>query len=325
MEIGGIDDEQSDDLVYVTVLHSKDPMAKSADGSRILADYSFRLTDDPEYNHYVTRFKGRIVAGVVTTEPVDQFRMVHGEAELNLYRAGMRLKFMEDGSLKGVLGGYQDWRRLMALNANSNLESLYGFQSPSIFNALKRYADGLRYPVTGECNGISSAYDIEGAPAFVSEGPGEIRCPPRLLARAHGAFVPEHASFIGSPPGPRSAGGSAAPSAQDRDDGYAYSPSSHFGTGKTFMGRPIANVVDINGAEWFDRSERAEEEGSEKVIPMLGLKPTDVVADLGAGTGYFSFHVEQGCPARHRLCRRYPASDAGQDRCPQSERRGAQA
>ena len=36
-----------------------------------------------------------------------------------------------------------------------------------MYNALKRAADGMQDPVTGECNGISSAYDIEGVPAFI--------------------------------------------------------------------------------------------------------------------------------------------------------------
>jgi hypothetical protein len=36
-----------------------------------------------------------------------------------------------------------------------------------MYNAFKRAADGLKDPVTGECNGVSSAYDIEGIPAFI--------------------------------------------------------------------------------------------------------------------------------------------------------------
>jgi hypothetical protein len=36
-----------------------------------------------------------------------------------------------------------------------------------MYNALKRFADGLKDPDTGEYNGISSAYDVEGVPAFV--------------------------------------------------------------------------------------------------------------------------------------------------------------
>jgi ubiquinone/menaquinone biosynthesis C-methylase UbiE len=88
----------------------------------------------------------------------------------------------------------------------------------------------------------------------------------------------------------------ALPVAAQDQDGYTYSTPQHFGTGKAFMGRPIANVVDIDGADWFDRPERAQEEATGKLIPMLQLRPTDVIADIGAGTGYFSFLQSKALP-----------------------------
>src|SRR5262245_37433022 len=47
--ISGIDDEKNDDSIHVTLLHSLDPMAKDATGAKILEDYTFRITDKPEY------------------------------------------------------------------------------------------------------------------------------------------------------------------------------------------------------------------------------------------------------------------------------------
>jgi hypothetical protein len=168
IQISGIDNEQNDDSVDVAVLYSKDPMAKSASGLQILPDYTFRLTDNPEFAHYATRLHGRIVNGVITTDPVDKYQMHLGiDPELTLYQARMRLQILPDGTLKGIVGGYEDWRLVMQLNTNSNAELHYGFQCPAMYNALKRMADGLKDPVTGEYNGISSAYDIEGVPAFI--------------------------------------------------------------------------------------------------------------------------------------------------------------
>jgi hypothetical protein len=168
IEISGIDEQQKNKPVDVTLLYSKDPMVKSASGTEILSDATFRLTDDPEFAHYAVRLHGRIVNGVIVTDPVKQFQMHLGmDPELTLYDAQMRLQIMPDGTLKGVLGGYQDWRRIMQVNANSTAESYYGFQCPAMYNALKRFADGLKDPDTGEYNGISSAYDVEGVPAFV--------------------------------------------------------------------------------------------------------------------------------------------------------------
>jgi hypothetical protein len=168
VQISGIDDEQKNKGVDVTLLYSKDPMVKSASGKEILPDATFRLTDNPEFAHYAMRLHGRIVNGVIVTDPVKQLQMHLGiDPELTLYDARMRLQIMPDGTLKGVLGGYQDWRRIMMVNANSTAESYYGFQCPAMYNAFKRFADGLKDPDTGEYNGVSSAYDVEGVPAFV--------------------------------------------------------------------------------------------------------------------------------------------------------------
>jgi ubiquinone/menaquinone biosynthesis C-methylase UbiE len=62
------------------------------------------------------------------------------------------------------------------------------------------------------------------------------------------------------------------------------------------MGREIAAVMGFEGAPWLDRANRDKEEASSKLVPLLGLKPTDVVADIGAGTGYFSFRLAAVVP-----------------------------
>jgi hypothetical protein len=172
LQITGIDNEQNDNRVDVTLFYSLDPMAKSGSGGQVLPDYTFRVTDKPQYTHYFTRLHGRIVNGVVITDPVKELRMnlgIYGTpSNLEMLNAGLRLELTADGNLKGVLGGYQDWRVIASRPTSSAAEQVHNFQVPGLYNALKRAADGMKDPVTGQCNGISSAYDIEGIPAFIA-------------------------------------------------------------------------------------------------------------------------------------------------------------
>jgi SAM-dependent methyltransferase len=80
------------------------------------------------------------------------------------------------------------------------------------------------------------------------------------------------------------------------DDGYANTGLSLDGIGKSYLGRDIAFVMGYEGASWLERNSREQEEGTSKLIPLLGLKPTDTVADIGAGTGYFSFRLSAAVP-----------------------------
>ena len=63
------------------------------------------------------------------------------------------------------------------------------------------------------------------------------------------------------------------------------------GIGKFYMGREIAHVMGHAAATWLERPEREEEENPKKLIEFLKLRDGEVVADIGAGSGYYTFRM----------------------------------
>jgi ubiquinone/menaquinone biosynthesis C-methylase UbiE len=56
-------------------------------------------------------------------------------------------------------------------------------------------------------------------------------------------------------------------------------------------GRAIASVMSVNGHEWLDRPEREREESTSEAIKALRLQPGMVIADVGAGSGYYTVRL----------------------------------
>ena len=71
-------------------------------------------------------------------------------------------------------------------------------------------------------------------------------------------------------------------------DRYTRAPASIDGIGKRYMGREIAGVMGWQGAAWLEREEREKEERGDLLMRELALRPGMVVADVGAGTGYYA-------------------------------------
>ncbi len=77
---------------------------------------------------------------------------------------------------------------------------------------------------------------------------------------------------------------------------YEQKAPNRDGIGKFYMGREISHVMGHRGARWLEREERTEEERTDLLVERLPLEPHHVVADIGAGTGYFSFPMAARVP-----------------------------
>lgn len=79
--------------------------------------------------------------------------------------------------------------------------------------------------------------------------------------------------------------------------GYEVAPERRTtGIGKFYMGREISFVMGHQAAEWLNRPGRIQEEMPDEVVANMGLDPDHVVADIGAGSGYFSFRIARLVP-----------------------------
>lgn len=82
------------------------------------------------------------------------------------------------------------------------------------------------------------------------------------------------------------------------DDSY---PSQYHFTPRTYKGRTIAPAMSYLGADWLEREEREHLEQPEKVLDTLQIAAGSVVADIGAGTGYYSLRLARRVGERGRV------------------------
>jgi SAM-dependent methyltransferase len=78
---------------------------------------------------------------------------------------------------------------------------------------------------------------------------------------------------------------------------YSFSAATPDGIGKYFHGREISHVMGHPAIGWLERDEREAEEAPSKAIAALKLAPDAVIADIGAGSGYYSFRIASQVPS----------------------------
>ncbi|MFD2200863.1 class I SAM-dependent methyltransferase [Shivajiella indica] len=80
------------------------------------------------------------------------------------------------------------------------------------------------------------------------------------------------------------------------EEPYTYKTPDRDGTGKVYMGREISQVMNFMGMSWLERATRPQEENTELAIKNLPINKQSVVADIGAGSGYYTFRIAKKVP-----------------------------
>jgi hypothetical protein len=166
IEITGVDDERNDAAVIVNIYKGYDRLVRTGD-DKFVPYLSQRI--DTRYPQYNMRTTGRIVDGVLITDPIPEALMPHSSqrklADRDMRDMTLRLKLTEDGA-EGILAGYDNWRHLWNTHSKRVTAELNKMSSPTIYRRFMKYADG--YPdANGQCTHISAAYRVTAVRATI--------------------------------------------------------------------------------------------------------------------------------------------------------------
>lgn len=186
IEISGAQNLTNDDDVTVKSYRGMDPLMSDGTGAAFIPGGTQHV-DERWARFAQSTWKGKVVDGVLTTEPVDLTfpeGYSFGATGMQILRgARFRLKLTPQGA-EGLLAGYVDIEEFMRqLNqANSTHLASYGqLSTPSLYRALRRLADGYPDPKTGEMTAISSALEVKFIQVFVVRGPQPMAKPGRTV------------------------------------------------------------------------------------------------------------------------------------------------
>jgi hypothetical protein len=173
IEIRGAEGVQDAPYVEVAFYRSVDPFALDSAG-KVIPFGTYTIDADKSGPRYGDVVHGRIVKGVLTTEPADITLPFYGNyhyAQNHLRGAVLRLELNGDGgAAKGFLAGYYDVDALMSYvtTLGGSFSATAQFSCPAIYEAAHRLADGYPDPKTGQCAALSSAFLIEASAAFLN-------------------------------------------------------------------------------------------------------------------------------------------------------------
>jgi len=178
IELTDVDDPVNDDDVTVTFYRGLDRLLTDASGNRAMPGGSQRI-DARFGKRFITRMRGKIADGVLSTEPVDELTLpwttLDGPPTEIIRDARFRLR-LTPTSAEGMIGGYADvdsWYRLMLRNDSTHHLSNGQISGISLYKALRRLADAHPDPNTGAMTAISAALDAKLVQVFIQHPQGD--------------------------------------------------------------------------------------------------------------------------------------------------------
>jgi hypothetical protein len=174
IEVTGVDDVRNDPDVRVTIYRAVDQYTLDGSG-RFLPYGSYRIDVADGKPRYSSTLRGKIVDGVLTTEPGDVNLPFYGNyTYMNRFLRDLRfrIKLADDAaSAEGMAAGYLGVDQLMFyVGGLGPIQSSAPANCPSIHVAAYEVADGHPDPKTGRCTTLSSAYNFKAVAAFIVHG-----------------------------------------------------------------------------------------------------------------------------------------------------------
>ena len=163
--VRNVDNMQNDDSVTVDLYKSADTFIKDGQG-RAVPDMTLRGDENAPAFHATT--KGKIVNGVLITDPVNALFMMGDGKNWDIKGSRLRINMKEDGYGEGMLAGYFEMDSFWDSWASQYQQGLnIGYSCPALYDAMNRLADGDKDPATGKCRALSSAFNIKVVRTFI--------------------------------------------------------------------------------------------------------------------------------------------------------------
>lgn len=171
IELSGVDDLVNDNEVTVTTYRGLDPLATDATGEGFVAGGTQRI-DKRWGESFIQKTKGRIVDGVLITEPIKKAKIpwaMRFVGHYDVYDFQLKLE-LTPKSAEGIFAGYvgvKQWNNRLNRNWGTHHQSYGAVSAPSEYRAMRRLADAYPDSETGANTAISGAGKISLTQVYI--------------------------------------------------------------------------------------------------------------------------------------------------------------